>query len=207
MTTLSREKGYFFHVDGIELPVDLRNTLIEQSKESHLPRLEDLARPEVALSFNQRDIGEVHETMHNVSTSVANDGIEYTWNGHQPEMNALYDLIHPEARRHLGYIILQNCQPYGFMSPHKDWETYGERRKAVMFLPLTPYNAEDWAPLKFYPAGGGELNVGFSHCYVADTQMVHGYENNEHYRAVAAIAFVCDVETLYTLHEQGKLIA
>lgn len=204
---ISHEFGYFFHVDNTELPTNLRKVLIEQSKEPNLPKLEGLANPEVAMSFKARSIEEVHSTMSRVSTSVANDGILYTWNGHKPEMKLLWDIIHPEARNYLGYIILQSCQPYGFMSPHKDWETFGERRKAVMFFPLTPYNEKDWAPLQFYTPEGKTLSVGYSPCYVADTQMVHGYENNENYRAVAAIAFVCDVETLYNLHLQGKLIA
>ena len=74
-------------------------------------------------------------------------------------------------------------------------------------MPLTPYSSSEWAPLTFYPPEGGTLPVEFSPCYVAETNKVHGFENNDNYRASVTIAFSCEVETLYTLYTKGMLMA
>jgi len=183
--------------------------LVEQSKQDVLPS-NDVANPEITGRFDRnRSLEEVYYTINKVCTHPAFDGCAYVSNWYSPELKTLWELIHPEAQKHIAYIILQRSMPHGFMSPHKDWEHFREKRKAVMFLPLTPYSAEEWAPLTFYKEDGNTkvAEVEFSPCYVADTQRVHGYENNHNYRASVAIAFDCGEETLYTLYEQGKLIA
>lgn len=206
--TPAREEGYFFHVDGTELPAELREVLIKQSKLDTAPSWEgDDPTRDVIEQWQTRDLDHVNSVRHIIRTTPANEGIDLIWNGQEPEIRTLYNLIHPEAKKHLSYIILSRCAPNGFMSPHIDYQIYNEPRKAVMFLPLTPYSGEDWAPLTFYPPEGGTLSVGWSPCYVADTERVHGIENNDKYRASVSIAFACGVETLYTLYTKGMLMS
>lgn len=211
MTTQPRKPDYFFHVEGVTLPEDLRDTLIEQSKiENVSPDMSDAINPEIVFRFDKtRSIEDVLYTINKIDSCPAMEGTSYVANFHTPELKTLWDMIHPEAQEHIAYIILQGSQPYGFMCPHKDWEHFKEIRKAVMFLPLTPYDADEWAPLEYYNEAGHTkvAEVEWSPCYVADTQKVHGYENNGNYRASAAIAFDCGEATIYTLHQQGKLMA
>ena len=206
--TPSREEGYFFHVDGIELPAELREVLIKQSKLDTAPTWwGGMPTRDIIEQWQTRDLDHVNNVRNIIRTTPANEGIDLIWNGEEPEIRTLYNLIHPEAKKHLTYIILARCAADGFMSPHIDKYQYNEPRKAVMFLPLTPYSGHDWAPLTFYPPEGGTLSVGWSPCYVADTERVHGFENNNNYRASVSIAFACDVETLYTLYAKGMLMA
>ena len=199
---------YYFHVEGVELSEELREVLVEQSKQKTLPRWDNIHDKEIVSRFDVRDLPEIYNTIDKVTTHPAFDGCSYVWNAHKPEMKILWEILHPEAHKKVAYIILQGTQPNGFMSPHRDWETMQERRKAVMFLPLTPYSPEKWEPLTFYEDNGHteRVKVEFSPCYVADTRKIHGFENNDNYRAVAAIAFSCGVETLYKLHSKGMLI-
>jgi len=211
MTTQPRKPDYFFHVEGVTLPEELRETLIEQSKaKTSLFHSSQAANPEIIYRFDiSRSVRDVMYTINKIDSCPAVEGTSYVPNWNTPELKILWDMIHPEAQQYIAYIILQGSQPYGFMSPHKDWEHFREYRKAVMFLPLTPYDAEEWAPLTYYNEAGHTkvAEVEWSPCYVADSQKVHGYENNNNYRASAAIAFTCGEATIHTLYEQGKLMA
>lgn len=206
--TPSREEGYFFHVEGVELPDELREVLIAQSKLDTKPTWSgDDPTRDVIEQWNTRELCHVLSILDRARDCPSNEGTDLIWNGQEPEMRTLWDMLHPEAKKHVTYIILSRCDANGWMSPHIDKLIYKEPRRAVMFMPLTPYSSSEWAPLTFYPPEGGTLEVGFSPCYVAETNRVHGFDNNDNYRATVAVAFSCELETLYTLYTKGMLMA
>lgn len=209
--SLSIEENYFFHIEGVELSKETRESLVEQAKEELLPNFDKMEDPLMREIYKLdapdcRDLDEIHVSINNFESHVVNEGLKFSWNGHTPEAKEIVSLLHPEAVPYLHYMMLQSCKPYGFASPHVD-SMYRDRRNTVIFLPLTPYDKEEFATLNYFLPGGKVLDVGFSPCYAASTNRIHGYENNHHFRAVVQIAFGAELKTIYNLHQQGKLIA
>lgn len=207
MTTPLLEIPYF-PVEGVTLPKELRDSLVERGARH------DYA-PDLTITVN-----EITKNSKSVEAHPANEGIRYNWVGIHPfsenaeemeEYNADLAVVHalftPTAQRRIVYYIVGSCEPYGGMSPHMDSRTFSHHRRCVMFFPLSPYNAEEWATLKFYRPNGDILEVPFQPCYVGNTEAVHGYDNNEHYRYNLQVAFSCSISELHELHKEGKLIA
>lgn len=200
----------FFHIEGLSLTPEVRQKLIERAM------LKETA-PEMPESL--RMVEQTTETSKFVSSHPANEGIRYNWvgmqdvfgNGETPELDpiiqGIHELWHQETKNRVLYYIVSSTEPYGGMSPHIDRKTFGKNRSAVIFFPLTPYSKEEWSPLRFYKPDGKTADVDFSPCYAADTESVHGIDNNEHPRFCLQVAFSVTVDVLYTLHQQGKLVA
>lgn len=205
MNTNKHDDLYFFHVEGVELPVELREKLVEISRDPRPPTDQNFANPEIWQDIPTRDIGQVLGVIRDVQESPANEGLNFPWFAHTPEMKRMFDLLHKDALVYLQHVLLQTCEPEGCFSPHID-NMYGEDRKTNMFFPLTPYDEEEWAPLHYYPPNGEVCSVGFSPCYVGATQKVHGFENNDNHRAVCTFGFSCEIEVLYTLYTEGRLL-
>ena len=207
MTTPSLEKPYF-PIEGVTLPKELRDSLVERgARHDYAPDLDSLVR-------------EITKTSRYVESHPANEGIRYNWVGIHPfaenaeeledynaDLCVVHELFTPKAQSHIIYYIVSSTEPYGGMSPHMDQRIFGKNRECVVFFPLSPYSTEEWAPLNFYLPDGDVLEVPFQPCYVGDTEAVHGYENNEHYRYNLQVAFNIPINEMYQLHKEGNLIA
>jgi len=218
------EHHYFFKIPNVELPKETRKHLIERAKQNKDIPLEKFKKVKlsgydsIASELMFGTISGAQTTAHNVSSSVANEGLRYNWVGmyglhglkdvvpdYDPVVDSIYNMFTEEAKKYLFYFIVSSTEPYGYMSPHMDQRTFGKHRESVIFFPLEPYNEKDWAPLTYYTTEGETLPINFYHCYAGNTEAVHGYENNEHYRYHLQVAFLQPMEVLYKLHTENRL--